>query len=72
MVGSAGQKRVPRDFIEQYVIILPPILEQNRIADCLSTLDREIGFLQNKAAKFRKQKQGMMQKLLTGAVRVKV
>lgn len=58
--------------IEKFRIPLPPLPEQKRIADCLGALDREISLLKNKAARFREQKNGLMQKLLTGAVRVKV
>ena len=35
MTGSAGQRRVPRDFIENLVVALPPLPEQHRIATIL-------------------------------------
>jgi type I restriction enzyme, S subunit len=46
-VGSVGQQRVPRDFLERVQLPLPPLLEQQRIvailrqADELSRLRRE-------------------------------
>ncbi len=35
MTGSAGQRRVPADFLKQLEIPLPPLAEQRRIADLL-------------------------------------
>lgn len=42
MSGSAGQKRVPADFIRDYRIYLPPLLEQRKIAAILRTWDEAI------------------------------
>lgn len=42
MTGSAGQKRVPEEFIRNYVIAVPSIIEQARIAEYLDT---EIGVI---------------------------
>ena len=39
MTGTAGQKRVPRDFVERYKIPLPPLAEQRRIAAILDRAD---------------------------------
>lgn len=38
MTGSVGHKRVPKDFVEQSVVPLPPLPEQKRIADKLDRL----------------------------------
>lgn len=40
MTGSAGQQRVPADFVAQVEIPLPPLPEQQRIAGILSRADR--------------------------------
>jgi type I restriction enzyme S subunit len=40
MTGSAGQKRVPRKFLVEVPIPLPPLDEQERIAAILSKADR--------------------------------
>jgi type I restriction enzyme, S subunit len=40
MTGTAGQKRVPTDFIKRYKIPLPPLEEQKRIAAILDKADR--------------------------------
>lgn len=42
MTGSAGQKRVPADFLEAYGIALPPPGEQRRIVAVLDAWDRAI------------------------------
>lgn len=68
---SNSQKRIaPSDF-EGYVIVLPPSLaEQQAIAAVLSDMDAEIAALESKRAKYESVKQGMMQELLTGKVRL--
>ena len=70
MTGSAGQKRVPTDFIKAYQIPLPSLPEQRKIATVLSACDREIEFLSKKVDVLKEQKKGLMQQLLTGKVRV--
>ncbi len=42
MTGSAGQKRVPKDFLEKYKIKLPPITEQQKIVKRLDVLSAKI------------------------------
>ncbi|MES3630755.1 MAG: restriction endonuclease subunit S [Longimonas sp.] len=49
---------------------LPPLAEQHAIANILSTCDAELELLRTEREALQKQKKGMMQKLLTGAVRV--
>lgn len=51
-------------------IHLPPIQEQTAIATLLSDMDAEIAALEAKLAKARSLKQGMMQELLTGRIRL--
>jgi type I restriction enzyme S subunit len=51
---------------------LPSLPEQRRIAAVLNACDRELDLLREQLAEFKKQKQGLMQKLLTGQIRVKV
>ena len=50
----------------------PSHKEQHKIAEVLSTADNELTHLQKKLKALEKQKRGLMQKLLTGEVRVKV
>jgi type I restriction enzyme S subunit len=51
---------------------LPSVTEQQHIAAVLEVCDREIGLLQKQLEALKEQKRGLMQKLLTGEVRVKV
>ena len=50
---------------------LPSIPEQRKIAAALNTADREIELLRKDLNALKTQKKGLMQKLLTGQVRVK-
>src|ERR1035437_436078 len=52
-------------------VFLPSVPEQKRIAAVLGVCDREIELLQKQLAALKEQKRGLMQKLLTGEVRVK-
>ena len=71
--GGAGRNRVmsKRNFLKIKVRI-PPVEEQKKIGETLMTLDREISLLKTKLEKLESEKRGLMQKLLTGEVRVKV
>ncbi|MBW2740471.1 MAG: restriction endonuclease subunit S [Deltaproteobacteria bacterium] len=50
---------------------LPPLKEQQQIAETLSTIQQEIDLLKHLAEKYKTQKRGLMQKLLTGEWRIK-
>ena len=52
----------------QYAV--PTLAEQEAIATTLSDMDTEIAMLETKLAKARQIKQGMMQELLTGRIRL--
>jgi len=52
-------------------IDLPDLKEQRAIAAVLDTADREIAALEAKLKALQRQKKGLMQRLLTGQVRVK-
>ena len=56
----------------QIKVVIPLIKEQRLIAQVLSTADNEINHLEKKLKALEKQKRGLMQKLLTGEIRVKV
>lgn len=59
-------------FAQIKVEIPPTVEEQKRIAEIFSACDKEIELLENKRDALKQQKRGLMQKLLTGKVRVKV
>ena len=51
---------------------LPPLPEQQAIATVLSDMDAEIAVLERRLDKTRAIKQGMMQQLLTGSIRLPI
>ena len=51
-------------------ISVPPLTEQTAIATILSDMDTELAELESRLAKARHIKQGMMQELLTGRIRL--
>lgn len=58
------------DDLKSVKIYLPPLAEQRKIAEVLRSEDEAIDSLKAKADLLRNQKRGLMQKLLTGEVRV--
>lgn len=58
--------------LAQVQIELPSITEQNAIASVLSDMDAEITALEQRRDKTRAIKQGMMQQLLTGSIRLPI
>tara|TARA_R110002033_G_scaffold6031_1_gene24506 strand:- start:16276 stop:17559 length:1284 start_codon:yes stop_codon:yes gene_type:complete len=57
--------------INPYKISLPSLKEQQKIAEVLTAADNEITALQQQLQQLKTQKQGLMQQLLTGKIRVK-
>jgi len=56
--------------LAQVEVKLPPLAEQSAIATVLSDMDAEISALEDRRNKTRAIKQGMMQELLTGRIRL--
>lgn len=56
--------------LQHITIYLPLLVEQRRIATIISEMDAEIFALESKLAKYKQIKQGMMQNLLTGRIRL--
>lgn len=67
-----GHKRYYLSEFQYLPISLPCPAEQKAIADILSKADEEIELLNKKREAFKLEKKGLMQKLLTGQIRVKV
>lgn len=70
--GGTKQANLSVKQIESIVIPLPSKDEQKQIADILTCADDKISVLKEKKEAYTKLKKGLMQKLLTGEVRVKV
>ena len=71
--GGAGRNRVMNkgDFLK-ITVTVPDIEEQKKIAGVLGGMDEQIALLNKYLEKLKVQKKGLMQKLLTGEIRVKV
>ncbi len=56
--------------VQDFRLSLPPVPEQTAIAAVLSDMDAELAALVSRRDKTRALKQGMMQELLTGRIRL--
>lgn len=65
-----AQPKLALNRIQRFLIGLPQRLEQQRIADILSTIDMKVNILENQRQDFFQLKKSLMEKLLTGKVRV--
>lgn len=63
-------KTITKQVLANFNISYPNIEQQNRIAEILSDMDIEILKLEDKLEKQKQFKQGMMQNLLTGKIRL--
>ena len=63
-------KTITKEALSSFKISFPDIIEQERIANILSDIDNEIFTLEEKLYKAKSIKQGMMQNLLTGKIRL--
>ena len=71
LLSTSAQPNISLKDIENLKIKLPNLKEQQKIAEVLTACDDEINLLNLKLENLKKQKQGLMQKLLSGKVRVK-
>lgn len=67
---QGGQGNLSGNTFKELELPLPDIDEQLRIATVLSDIDTDIEALEGKLEKYRHVKQGMMQNLLTGKIRL--
>ncbi|ENV58332.1 hypothetical protein F951_00661 [Acinetobacter soli CIP 110264] len=67
--GSTITHLYQKDFVH-FDFVLPTLDEQNSIVSCLSNMDHDLMILEGKLNKANNIKQGMMQKLLTGEIRL--
>ena len=67
---TAVPKKINLGQISNIKIELPPLPEQQRIATILSEIDADLAATEAKLNKYRAMKQGMMQVLLTGKIRI--
>lgn len=72
IISGSAQPQIVKSAFEIVQIALPNLTEQGRIADALDALYLLIDRKKKLSNRLKNQKQGLMQKLLTGKVRVKV
>lgn len=69
--GARDGRSVKYDALKKQFINLPTFSEQKYIAKIITTAEKEHSLLKQQLENYKKQKQGLMQKLLTGQWRVK-
>jgi type I restriction enzyme S subunit len=67
---SSGIPHISAKNIREFKIPFPSFEEQNQIAEILSSVDDKLQVLSEKKTTYKELKQGLMQQLLTGKVRV--
>ena len=71
LAAGSSVLNLNKDIVGKVVLYFPPsISEQTAIANILSDCDSEIVALEEKRDKYKEIKQGMMQQLLTGKIRL--
>src|SRR5690606_17595754 len=68
--GGAMSNLVGMDIFKKTPFPVPPINEQQKIASILSTWDKAIELKEKLMKQKREQKKGLVQRLLTGKVRI--
>lgn len=69
--GARDGRSVKYDALKKQFINLPTFSEQKYIAKIITTAEKEHSLLKHQLENYKKQKQGLMQKLLTGQWRMK-
>ena len=73
MTGSAGQRRVPTDFLKMVEVAMPACNSEMRsIVSALDALDKRVTHKELHVESIQNIKKALMQDLLTGKVRVKL
>jgi type I restriction enzyme S subunit len=67
---GAGRYKLNKASLEKMPLLVPPISEQKKIAQILSTWDKAIATTEKLLENSNKQKQALMQQLLTGKKRI--
>ena len=69
---AVHQANINATSLKNFKIPLPPLEEQRKIAEILSTIDRKLEIERKHKEKLSRIKKGLMDLLLTGKVRIKV
>jgi len=68
--GGSTRYNIGQSSLNEVIVQFPPLQEQKQIADILSTADEKLEILRAKKEKYETLKKGLLQKLLSGEVRV--
>jgi len=69
--GGAVFRAITKNTLKNFQIPLPPLEEQKQIAEILRTIDEAIEAKRQKKEKLERMKKAVMEKLLTGEVRIR-
>lgn len=69
--NGTGQKELSENVFLNFDVKLPSLKIQNEIMEILNLQKSELSLLNKQLAQYKKQKQGLMQKLLTGEWRIR-
>ena len=72
VIGIRDGKQINFEDFKSIKLPIPPLKEQDRIAQILNTAQQEIYLFKQFAKQYRTQKLGLMQKLLTGKWRINI
>ena len=67
---GSSQQNLQKKSVENFIVKIPSLEEQNKIAELLTLIDKDIEILKQILQLRKLQKKGVMQKLLTGEVRI--
>ena len=70
--SQTTQANISAGFLKDLQVVLPPLVEQEKIADILTSLDDQIEAVESKLVQLEALKKSLMGDLLTGKVRVSV
>lgn len=68
MIGTTGRQRASKVSVQNLQVPLPPLSEQQKIAEILSIVDNAIQKVDNAIARTERLKKGLMQELLTKGI----
>lgn len=71
-ITIGAQPSINQKTLNNLMVAIPPLEEQKKIAEILSSVDDQIDIYEKEKEKYEELKKGLMQQLLTGKIRVKV
>lgn len=70
LIAGSNYPAISNRDVSRLLVALPPLMEQESISEVLDDMDAEITALETRLQKARAIKEGMMQNLLTGRIRL--